>query len=50
MLYGYEATKMGSDPLVELAKSATYEFSDAILAGRWIVDTLPLCELSCPYS
>ena len=45
MLYGYEATVKGSedrDPLVALAKRTTEEFSDSSIAGRWLVDSLPL--------
>ena len=44
MLYGYNATTDGDDPLVTLAKNTLLEFSDATLAGKWTVDSLPICE------
>ena len=44
MLYGYNATTDGDDPLITLAKNTLLEFSDATLAGKWTVDSLPICE------
>ena len=46
MLYGYEVSSRGEDPLVKLAKETAVGFSDSAVAGRWPVDVLPFCALS----
>lgn len=42
--YGYSIAPDGSDPLVHLADVITDNFSEAVLPGKWIVDTIPICK------
>ena len=39
--HGYTTTKIGQDPLVQLADDALSEFSVAAQPGKWMVDMMP---------
>ncbi|KAK6515866.1 hypothetical protein TWF281_004457 [Arthrobotrys megalospora] len=44
MLYGYQTTSIGRDPIVDLVTRWVHEANDAITAGKWIVDIIPWLE------
>ena len=48
MLYGYEVQTASldgaNDPLVKVARKTSFEFVDANIPGKWLVDTLPFCK------
>lgn len=42
--YGYTVEPHDSDPLIDLAERAVYDFGLVVTPGNWIVDVFPLCK------
>lgn len=45
MTYGYTIDPIGTDHLVALVDEVDSIFSESAQPGRWLVDTIPACEL-----
>lgn len=43
--YGYTIDPIGTDHLVALVDEVDSIFSESAQPGRWLVDTIPACEM-----